>query len=151
VHSQPLWQDHLHVSSLEAQPLTLSFSFPAAQHAIITASFVKQSINSQLPAHFEPEVLLNGEVTNQFLQFCTSMSLSCLKSCMLMPLTAWCRWSKQATASASATALLTVTLSAVATASRAVLTRSLAGSCRHQLSAYWILRNQMLELCLWQS
>ncbi len=41
VHSQPLWQDHLHVSQAEAQPLAPGFSSPAPQQANITsASFV---------------------------------------------------------------------------------------------------------------
>jgi len=41
VHSQPLWQDHLHVSQLEAQPLAPGCSSRAPQQANITsASFV---------------------------------------------------------------------------------------------------------------
>ena len=50
----------------------------------------------------------------------------------------------KAAASPLATALVTVTLSVTATASRAVLTRCPS-------LAYWVLHNQMLKLCLWQS
>jgi len=151
VHSQPLWQDHLHVSQLEARPLALRFSFPAPQQAIITsASFVKQSSNSQLPALFVPEFLLNGggdkPVSSVLYRHVIKLPEGLYAHAIEQP---GAYVSNKATTSASATALVTVTLSATATASRAVLTRSLAGSCRHQLSAYWILRNQMLEFCLW--
>ncbi len=72
VHSQPLWQDHLHVSQ-SAQPFAPDFSSPAPQQANITsASFVtpgNQSTSGQLPAPIAPEYQDIGALHYQYLQF----------------------------------------------------------------------------------
>ncbi len=70
VHSQPLWQDHLHVFQSEAQPLAPGFSSPAPQQANITsASFVtpgKQATSGHLPAPSMTEYQPIGELTYQY-------------------------------------------------------------------------------------
>jgi hypothetical protein len=80
VHSQPLWQDHLHVSQSEAQPFAPGFSSPTPEQANITsASFVtpgNQSTNGHLPAPIEPAYQPIVELTNQYLHFCAEMMVT---------------------------------------------------------------------------
>ena len=78
VHSQPLWQDHFHVSQSDVQPLALDFRSPAPQQANITSAiFVtpdNQFTKGQLPAPSSPEYQPIRELTYQYLQFCAVMS-----------------------------------------------------------------------------
>ena len=75
VRSQPLWQDHFHVSHSEAQPVGPDFSSPAppklSQQANITsASFVtpgNQSTSGQLHAPIAPEYRDIGALQYQHL------------------------------------------------------------------------------------
>ena len=58
VHSQPLWQNHLHVSQSEAQPFAPDFSSPAPQKANSTSASVvtpgNQSTSGQQPMPIAP-------------------------------------------------------------------------------------------------
>jgi hypothetical protein len=63
VHSQPLWQDHLHVSQLEAQPLAPGFSWQTSPQLALSPL----AISPPLPAPIAPKYQPIAELTYQYL------------------------------------------------------------------------------------